>query len=308
MDERRTAWLWATPAVTGILFAVFGNFLFSTSDTIAKSLTQRYPVFQVIAMQAIFASIPLTLVVWRTGGFARLRVKNPKMVLLRALTAGIGTIGGMTAISLMPLATFYSIVFCTPMVVTLASIPLLGEKVGVRRMAAVATGFAGVLVMVRPGVEPLSLGHFAAFFAVLTSATTILVIRSIGRTEERSVMVMAVLVGLLTVSVPAALMVGRPPALADVGLAFCSGCIMGTAQFMTLEAFRRAPVGTVAPMQYTMLIWALIYGVAVFGDPVQIHVVAGAVIIIASALYIMQRERVKGREIARAAAKEGATG
>lgn len=299
-DVVRTAPL-AGSAAHGILFALAANFLFATSDMLVKLLTARYPVFQVIVMQAGFACIPLFIMLRRAGGLRHMRVRHPVRVALRGLFAGVGTIFGFFAFSQLPLADVYSIAFCVPIVVTLASIPLLREQVGGRRMLAVVTGFAGILIMVQPGGAALSLGHLAAFCSVFTSAGVILIMRSIGRKEERSVMVAAVLTGLLVVNLPGAVLFGHLPSWQDVGLAAASGLLMGTGQFASLEALRHAPIGSIAPMQYTMLIWALVYGLAVFGDPVKLNVLAGAGVVIASSLYIMHRERLRAREEARTA-------
>jgi drug/metabolite transporter (DMT)-like permease len=151
----------------------------------------------------------------------------------------------------------------------------------------------------------LSLGHFAAFCSVFTSAGVVLIMRRIGREEDRGVMVSAVMLGLLAVSVPMLFAVGRVPLWQDIGLVALSGLIMGSAQFVNLEALRRAPAASVAPMQYTMLIWALVYGVTIFGDPIRTNVLVGAGIVIASSLYIMHRERVRARMRAGEPAADG---
>jgi drug/metabolite transporter (DMT)-like permease len=156
--------------------------------------------------------------------------------------------------------------------------------------------------MVEPGVKPLSIGHVAAFGNVFVGAATILIVRRIAREEQRGVMVAAVLIGLLLVSLPGTLLVGHRPAPADIALAALSGLIMGCAQFLVLEALRRAPAASVAPMQYTMLVWALIYGAVLFGDPVKFNVIVGAAIVIGSSLTILHRERVRARQDAKKAA------
>ncbi|WP_165820276.1 DMT family transporter [Microvirga sp. KLBC 81] len=284
-------------ASTGVALALLANFLFTSSDAIVKTLTMRYSVFQVIFMQVTFACIPLSIMLLRDGTLTRLKVRNPFLVFLRGLFAGVGTVCGFYAFSVLPLADVYSITFCAPMVVTLASIPLLGEKVGKYRFSAVIIGFMGILIMVQPGVAPISLGHAAAFGNVFTSAGVVLIMRRIAHEEERGVMVAAVMLGLLTVSIPAVALVGRAPDASDVGLAALAGLIMGIAQFLALAAIRRAPAASVAPMQYTMLVWALLYGIMLFNDPLRPNVVVGAVIVIASSLYIMHRERIRARII-----------
>jgi len=280
----------------GVLIAMLANFLFTSSDAIVKSLTSSYSVFQIIIMQVAFACIPLAVMLARDGTLTRLHVRHPRLVLARGVLAGLGTIFAFTAFSRLPLAEAYAIQFCIPIAVTVASVPLLGERVGWRRGLAVAVGFLGILVMVRPGFEALSLGHLAAFCTVFTGSGVILIMRRIGREEERGVMVAAVMLGLLAASLPGLAVAGRVPEWGDLGLAGLAGLVMGTAQFLALEALKRAPAASIAPMQYTMLVWAILYGLLVFGDPVRLHVVAGAVIVIASSLYILHRERVRTGE------------
>lgn len=278
----------------GVLFALAGFFLFASSDAISKTLTARLPIAQIIPMQIAFASVPLLVILNRQGGWLALRPRHPRLVALRGLLAGIGTLCGYHALASLPLAEVYAIAFCVPLLVTLLSIPILGEQVGVHRWFAVLLGFAGILVMVQPGVTVLASGHAAAFGAACCGAGVTLILRRIAGDEHGPALVLAVVLGLITVSAPAALLVARVPAWADVGLIAVSGLLMGTAQFIMLEAFRRATAATVAPMQYTMMVWALAYGTLIFGDRIEPAILAGACLVIASSLYIMHRERRRG--------------
>ena len=149
--------------VTGIGFALLANLLFATSDAIVKLLTERYSIFQIIPMQVAFACIPILVMLRRDGGFRRMRAAHPRLIVLRGFLAGIGTIFGFYAFSALPLAEVYAIAFCTPMVVTILSIPILGEQVRAHRWAAVVVGFLGILVMVRPGFETLPAVDWSAF-------------------------------------------------------------------------------------------------------------------------------------------------
>lgn len=278
----------------GVLFALLAFFLFASNDAITKSLTARLPVVQIIAMQIAFAAVPLLLLLHRQGGWLALRPKRPGLVAMRGLLAGIGSLCGTFAFSQLALAEVYAIAFCVPLLVTILSVPVLGERVGVHRWSAVLMGFLGVLVMVRPGVVPLAAGHAAAVGAACCGAGVTLILRRIAGEEHGPALVLAVVLGLLVVSAPATLFVARAPTLAEVGLLAVSGLLIGSAQFVMLEAFRRATAATVAPMQYTMMVWALLYGAVLFGDGAEPTVLTGATIVIASSLYIMHRERRRG--------------
>ena len=277
----------------GVLLAAFGFFLFASSDAIIKTLTRSYSIFQIIPMQVAFACIPLAVMVMREGGLVGMRPVYPKLVALRGFLAGMGTVFGYYAFSTLPLADVYAIAFGVPIVVTILSIPVLGEQVGIYRWSAVLVGFVGIMVMVQPGSTELSLGHLAAAAAMMNGAVITLILRKIAGTEHSTALVTSVVVGLFVVSLPGAVLAFRTPELAHVGLFAVSGLMMGISQFVMLQAFRRAPAVSVAPMQYTMMVWALLYGVVIFGDSLRLNLLIGAVIVMGSSLYIMHRERVR---------------
>ncbi|MBN8998689.1 MAG: DMT family transporter [Rhizobiales bacterium] len=281
--------------VAGLAIALLANLTFATSDAIVKTLTVNYSVFQIIVTQALFALVPIGVMLARSGGAHTMRVRHPWLVLLRGLTAGTGTVFGFYSFSMLPLAETYSIFFSTPIMVTLLSIPILGERVGIHRWTAVVIGLIGVLIMVRPGFETLHLGHAAALMGAIIGAFTVLLMRRIAREEQHSVMVMAVVLGLIVVGLPGAIVTFRMPSLQDLTLFACGGLLMGSAQFLVVRALTLAPASLVAPMQYSMMLWAILYGYLLFGTRVDPLMIAGATVVIGSGVYIMQRERRRGR-------------
>ena len=288
--------------VLGLGFSILAYFLFGSSDAIVKVLVQRYSIFQLIPFQVVFALVPVAGFVLATGGFHRPKRKNLRLLVLRALLAGFGTVIGIYSFSRLPMADVYALAFCTPLIVTVLSIPLLGERVGVRRWAAVVVGFIGVLVMVRPGFMTLTLGHIAALGTAFTGAGTVLIMRHLRGAESASTMVATVMIGLLCVSLPVLPFVFIMPSASDLALSAASGLMMGCAQFCILRALSLASAATVAPMQYSMMIWGVLYGLVVFGTPVSVYVLAGAGIVVLSSLYTMNRERTLAR-VARATAQ-----
>lgn len=283
--------------LAGILLAIVANLMFATSDAITKSLTARYSVSQIILMEALFAAMPIGLMILRDGGASALRVRHPLLVALRGLLAGIGTIFGYFAFARLPLADVYAIGFCTPIMVTLLSIPVLGESVGIHRWVSVIVGFVGVMIMVRPGFDALSLGHAAAAINMLVGAGVVLIMRRIGRDERHSVIVAAVLIGLILPSLPFALVTFRSPNSGDLALAAMAGLAASAAQLLLVRALTLAPAAAIAPMEYSILIWGLVYGVLLFGDSTRPSVFAGASLVVASSLYILHREHRHGRRL-----------
>lgn len=283
--------------LAGISLALAGNLAFASADAIVKLLSAHYSVFQLAFMQASFATIPLMVLVMKHGGPGRLRVRHPRLVLLRGLLAGFGGTCGVYAYSQLPLADSYAIAFSTPLIVTLLSIPILGEKVGVHRWGAVVVGLVGVLIMVRPGFAAVGPGHGAMFIAAVNGAFVVLLMRKIARLEQPAVMVTAAVGGQVLVNIPGMIWTFQMPALTDLGLAALGGLAMGSAQFLIVRGLSLAPASAVAPMQYSMMLWAVIYGAVLFATPVEPILLAGASIVIGSGLYIMHRERRRGRSL-----------
>jgi S-adenosylmethionine uptake transporter len=271
--------------------ALLANFLFASSDAIAKALTARYPVLQVIAMNALFACVPLTLVMAYDRPLRANESRSWGLLLLRSLIGAVGAICFLYAMSTLPMAEVYSLAFTAPLIVTLVSAPILGEAVGWKRLGAVAIGFVGVLVMIRPGFSQISVGHVVAFGCAFTSAGIIIVMRLLSGRESRTLVVAAVLIGLVVIAAPGAVYFGHAPEFNDVLLSAASGVLFSAAQFAIVAAVRLASAASVAPIQYTMLVWGLIYGSAFYGDTVEINLLMGSAIVIASSIYLLHHEQ-----------------
>ena len=259
----------------GLGFSILAYFLFGSSDAIVKLLVQKYSIMQLIASQVVFALIPVAGIVYAIGGLRKPHRKNLPLLALRGFLAGFGGIIGFFAFSRLPMADVYAIAFCTPLIVTVLSIPLLGEKVGIRRWAAVVVGFVGVMIMVRPGFMTLTLGHVAALVMAVTGAGTVLIMRHLRGSESPSTMVATVMIGLLCISMPALPFVFIMPTAGDLALSAASGLMMGCAQFCILRALSLASAATVAPMQYSMMIWGVLYGFVIFSTTPDAYVLTG---------------------------------
>jgi drug/metabolite transporter (DMT)-like permease len=280
--------------IKGILSALLGYFLFSSSDAVIKLLLGTYSTFQILPFQALFAMIPVTFMILGGRGLRMPRGENLVWVMARGFLAGLGAVLGFFAFSHLPLADVYALAFCAPLIVTVLAPSMLGEKIGPRRWAAVIVGFIGVLVMVRPGFEELKLGHLAALATAFSGAGTLIIMRRLRGIETASTMATAVMLGLLAISLPVVPFVWVTPDLRALGLVAASGLMMGTAQFFMLRAVSLASAAVIAPMQYTMMIWAVFYGFVVFATDVSPWTLLGSAIVVASSLYTMYRERVRG--------------
>ncbi len=274
----------------GILCMIASCLLVTLNDTILKWLTGDMPVGQIMCLRGLFVFLPVLLLAWHEGGLYRLRVKSPKGQGARALIVVTGMFLFITGLSLLPLAEAIALTFAAPLFATALAVPFLKEKVGWRRWTAVCTGFVGVLVMLRPGEGAFALAALLPLGAAVAGALRDIVTRHLSVTDSSSSILMV-----STVAVTLAGAVTFPfgwstPTWFEVGLLAASGMLLGAAQYLMIEAVRHAEIGLVAPFRYTSLIWAVPAGYLVFGTVPDMWVVVGAVVVVASGLYILHRE------------------
>ena len=213
--------------------------------------------------------------------------------IVRAVLALIGGVFAITALHYMSLADLIAIHFLAPLPVTGLSVVALGEIVGIRRWAAVLIGFAGVLVIIRPG---LTVFHWWVLLPVgmaMTSATFQTITRYISHTEDplNTMFYVAIVDAAVTSAVVPFFWVTPSPEAWLMLVAI--GLFAGLGQFAMVRAYERSQAAVVAPFAYTEIVWATILGLVVFGDLPDVWTFVGAAIIAASGLYVLHRERVK---------------
>lgn len=277
----------------GIGFAVLSFALFSFSDAFVKWFAAAgYPVVQLSATFALFALLPVAWLVARAGGLATLRARQPLWVAMRAALMAGDTVCAYYAFGALPFAEAYAIFFGTPMLVTALSVPFLGEKVGWRRWLAVLAGFAGVMIVLRPGFGNFGPGHAAALGAMVLFACSLLVLRRVGNSESSAAMLSWVLLALLLVTAPLVPAVFVPPPALDLALMGIGGVLLGVAHVTLIEAFRAAPAAAVSPFHYSQIIWAVLLGLLIFDELPDLWVAAGSAVIVGSGLFILWREKL----------------
>jgi len=278
----------------GILWMLATTFCFMCLDTLAKLLTESYPVPQVVWARYVFHVVLLAAFLGPRV-VPVMRSARPALQLLRSLFLLGATGFFFSGLSFIPLADASAIMFVAPLVVTALSLPLLGERVGARRWASVVVGFLGALVIIRPGgaaMEPAALLVLGAAgcYSLYQIAT-----RQLARHDRPlTTLAYSALVGALAASVVVPFFWVAPDLqgwLMMLGMGFFAGL----GHFALIKAFAAAPAATVSPFGYVALIWATLFGFAVFGDLPDLWTVTGALIIAGSGLYIAHRERVKAR-------------
>lgn len=278
------------PNPKGALLALAAFGIYATHDVVIKFLGSDYSAFQIIFFSGLlgFPLVTLMLMSDRTDG--NLIARHPWWSVIRALTTVTTGVGAFYAFSVLPLAQTYAIFFAMPLAITLLSIPMLGEHVGMRRGLAVFVGLLGVMIVLRPGEADLTLGHLAGLGAAMTGALNSVIVRKIGTAERSAVLMIYPMVASFFVSGATMPFVYKPMPIEHL---LMMGVIAGmgfVAARLTIAAYRTAPAVIVAPMQYSQIIWAAFYGAIFFDEFPDFWTMVGTGVIIASGVYIVLRE------------------
>lgn len=278
------------PNVQGALAALLAFGIYATHDVVVKFLGEHYHAIQIIFFAGLLSFPLVTLMLMNDGTEGHLRPVHPWWTALRTVSTVITGISAFYAFSVLPLAQTYAILFATPLLITVLAIPVLGEKVGLRRGLAVVVGLIGVLIVLRPGAVPLSLGHVAALAAAVFSSLASVVVRKIGSDERSVVLLLYPMVANFIVLGCALPFVYQPMPIAHLGMLGIIASFGFVAMLLIIFAYRRAEAVIVAPMQYSQMIWAIIYGYLIFDETPDEWTMVGAGVIIASGIYIVLRE------------------
>ncbi len=248
------------------------------------------PVFEIIFFRNAFAFLPLGLYIWRTTGLSVLRTQRPMGHLTRSAIGLVGMVGAFSAMQHLPLTEATALQFASPLFMTALSALILGERVGRHRWGAVVVGFLGVLIMVRP--VP---GHFNpvgvsfALIGAVGAAGAMVAIRQIASEKGATIVFYFTLAG-TCLGLAGSAFHWVTPDLPTLGLLILGGVLGGVGQMLLTEAVRVAPVGVVAPFDYTQLIWASGFAFLIWGELPRLATLAGALVVAASGVYILHRE------------------
>jgi drug/metabolite transporter (DMT)-like permease len=273
---------------------------FSVTDVISKFLTAEMNFGQVMLLRGLFAAVLVCALAVHQRVLRPLRVLLVTPVLLRMIGEVGGTMLFLAAITHLPLGNVSAIIQSQPLVITLGAVLILGEQVGWRRWLAMIAGFAGVLIVVRPGVA-----GFNQFTLLALGAVAFYALRDIA-TKQIPAEIPALFVTLLTTVVVMAagglamIPLGGFAAPSGHGLALLAlaALLMLIGYQCIILALRAGDLSAVAPFRYTQLLWAMLFGYLVFGDAPDAAMVAGATVIVLSGIYTFHRESVRNRPLA----------
>ena len=284
---------------SGALLALLGFAAFASHDAVIKALGGTYPTFQIAFFSVLFGFPLAVLMLLADRKRDTLIPHHPIWVATRTVLGVITGFCAFYAFTTLPLAEVYAIIFAQPLLITALSVPMLGERVGPRRWIAVAVGLVGVLIVMQPGATLFTLGHAAALIAAVAGSFVSVILRRIGSEERSAVMILYPMVANLVVMGLLMPFVYVPMPIADLGLMALLAALGFVGMLGLLLAYRRATASTVAPMQYSQILWAVLFGALFFDEWPELSTLAGTAVIVASGLYIVIREEGGGTTVAR---------
>lgn len=262
-------------------------------DGMLKSIGTRLNVFEIGAIFLLGSGVATWFMRppgerWRD----MFRMRHPWLTQLRALTGFGAGIFGLFAFLTIPFAEAYSLIFMAPFIVMLGSIVVLRERPNWLGWLALFGGIAGVLLVVKPGLRAMELGHAGAFAAALCIAGTVIILRQIGATEKRTSILgvpqLYALVGNAILMVPTF----KVPAPFDLGVILVAGLLGALGQLLLLQASRKAPAFAISQAQFSQLVWAALIGAIFYREFPDGFALAGLVIIIVAGLSTVGASRL----------------
>ena len=286
----------APDALRGILLMCAGVSLFPLMNAMMKLLTARYPVFEIVWARFTGHLVVMLAVFLPQYGYRLIATRRPLVQFARSALMLASNGVYVLAIGKVPLATASAIGFTSPLIVTALSVPLLRERVGWRRWSAVFVGFCGALLIIRPGsgfadaTVLLLLGSSGAY-ALYQIATRWVM----AHDNPATGIIFAALLGSLATTLLLPFVFVMPKSLVDLAMLIALGALGGLGHFLVIKAFQAAPASVIAPLGYVELIGTATLGYLIFANFPDALTWVGALIIIASGLYIAMRERSRAR-------------
>lgn len=279
--------------LAGIALMLVSVCMFAFGDTLGKYIVATYSVGQLMLLRACAALALLAPSIWWQRHEFR-RIERPRLQFLRLVLSTFEIAAFFLATVYLPLADVVTYYLATPIFVTALSAVFLRERVGWRRWSAILIGFGGVLIALRPSAQTISGPAMIALAGSLAFSCSLLTTRLLRATPDivlaSGQFVAAWLFGLVIAPIG-----WVTPTWASLGLFFAAGAISVCALLCVNRSLKLAPASTIVPYQYTMILWAVMFGYLVFGDVPSPPMALGAAIIIGAGLYIFLRERELGR-------------
>ena len=269
--------------------------LFSLMDASVKWLGASYPTTQIMFFRCAVAMVPILTILYLRGGWQLLKTRQKSLHLLRSVL-GISAMGfAFYAFARMPLAEAVSILHTGPLFMTALSVLILREVVGIRRWTAVILGFIGMLIVVDPGAGMGESGSLYMLIAAFLIGCTTIIIRYLGRIDDPvCITFYFTLTGIVASSIGILWQGWTAPPLPDLLLLSAVGVLGGLAQYLMTLSYRHVAIAVVSPLKYLTIVYGGLIAYLVWGEIPDLQSVLGISLIVATGLYTLHRELVRG--------------
>lgn len=281
------------PLALGLLLAT--TLIFATGDTIAKLAVNTVPPAQILFVRCVVVAALTVPYVWFRLGAAAFRTDHPKTQIFRGIAILLSSFLFINGLSYLPLADASALNFVWPLLITVFSVILLKEQVGIRRWAATCIGFCGMLLIIRPGTGAFQIAALFPLGAAVTWSLAAVMTRSVSahdRAETTIVWTSLVMLAGSTLIIP---FFWRTPTAQEWLFMGMIGLMSVAGHSLLVYAYERATASFLAPFSYAQLVWATTLGYFVFGSLPDRWIAAGSALIVASGIYTAHRERVRAK-------------
>ncbi|QPC88743.1 EamA family transporter [Mesorhizobium sp. NBSH29] len=286
-----------SPNLRGSLFMAIAMAGFTANDAITKTMTGDMNTGQVMLVRGLFATLLIGLIAAHRGAFARPALVLNRLVAIRVAAEVVATVLFLIALAKLPLANVSAVLQALPLAVTMGAALIFAERVGWRRWLAIAVGFVGVMIIVRPGFEGFSVYSLVVLCSVLACMVRDLATRQLSP-EIPTLLVSTLTAGAVAVS---GLLLTVPMGgwtamtLPETGSLAAAAVLLVIGYQFIIMGMREGEISFIAPFRYTSLLWAILLGFLIFGDVPDQAMICGAAIVVASGLYTLYRERIVSR-------------
>lgn len=276
----------------GVLLCLMGYACFSINDALRKYLVQNgYDVFTITFWASFFALAGMLSIAGKLGGLREtFRTKQPRVHFIRSLFMAINMTLAVYAFGHLPMVDAYTLIFLSPFVVALFSFLIFGEPLSIARVIAIIVGFAGVLIVLQPGLSVITWGHAAALGVAFFYSFVFLLAKKLGLEETKLSLSLFPYLALFGLSLIMTKAMPTIPTLPDFCLFLLIGILSIVAMTAMSLAFATTPGALLGPLHYTQLLWGVLLGFFVFGDVPGGFTILGAAVIIAAGLYLLWQE------------------
>ncbi|MEZ5861706.1 MAG: DMT family transporter [Geminicoccaceae bacterium] len=279
----------ARPGV-GIFWMCLSAFGSSSMNGIVREATTEMHAFEVAFFRNVFGLVALAPMMLKAGLRATLRTKRLHLHAARGLLNAVAMLSFFYAVTVTPLATIAALAFTAPLFAALLAIPFLGERPGWRRWAGLIVGFAGALLIIRPGFTDVGIGVLLILLSSLVWSGALIIIKILARTETSLTITTYAGLFLTPITGAAAWAFWIWPDATGWLMMIAIGILGSITQWSVAQAFHEADATVVLPFDFTKLIWASVIGYVFFGERPDPMTLVGGFVILASITYVAYRE------------------